>query len=428
VTSLRVLRGLCASCNLAVLIFLLSGIANSQVALSTSTLNFGSVPVGSTTLLQVKVSNTTKGNLNIVQAAVSGAEFSFAGPNLPITLASTQTVSLYVAFAPTIGGSASGTLTFTTGAAIGNSGKLRSSSTSVVLAGTGATPGQLTPSPSGLSFGTVPVGGSQTQHVMLTNSGGSNLTISQDTITGTGFSVTGLTLPVTLAPGQGVAASVTFAPTAGGSTSGVLTVASNASDPSLGIALSGSGSTTGQLSLSPAAMNFGSVTIGTTQMQSGMLTAMGSSVTISSASSSNSEFILSGFTLPVTIAAGQSLPFTVVFAPKVTGTASTNISFSSNASVSPTAETASGTGATIQHVVDLSWNASTSSPAGYNIYRGSASGGPYTKINSSLDASTYYSDGAVVSGQTYFYVTTAVDTNGAESGYSNQVQVQVPMP
>lgn len=427
-TSLRLLRGICASCSLAVLLFLVSGIANSQVALSTSTLNFGSVIVGSTSLLQVTVSNTGKSGLTITQATVTGTGFSFAGPNLPITLASTQSASLYVAFAPKAGGGASGTLTITTGSGIGNSGKLRTSNTSVALTGTGATPGQLTPSPSGLSFGSVSVGGSQTQNVTLTNSGGSSLTISQDTITGTPFSVTGLTLPTTLAPGQGIAASVTFAPTAGGSASGVLTVSSNASDPSLPIALSGSGSTAGQLSLSPTAMNFGSVTIGTTQTQNGTLTAAGSSVTITSATSSNSEFNLSGITLPVTISAGQSLPFTVVFAPKVTGTASSNISFSSNASVSPTGETASGTGATIQHVVDLSWKASTSSPAGYNVYRGSASGGPYTRINSSLDASTYYSDGTVSSGQIYFYVTTAVDANGAESGYSNQVQVQVPMP
>jgi fibronectin type 3 domain-containing protein len=77
--------------------------------------------------------------------------------------------------------------------------------------------------------------------------------------------------------------------------------------------------------------------------------------------------------------------------------------------------------------VDLSWNASTSSPAGYNVYRGSASGGPYTKINLSLDAGNYYADGTVQSGQTYYYVTTAVDSSGTESGYSNQVTANVPL-
>ena len=65
---------------------------------------------------------------------------------------------------------------------------------------------------------------------------------------------------------------------------------------------------------------------------------------------------------------------------------------------------------------------------GYNIYRGSTSGGPYTKINSSLDAAASYTDGTVQSGQNYFYVTTALDSSGVESGYSNEVPLAVPTP
>jgi len=65
---------------------------------------------------------------------------------------------------------------------------------------------------------------------------------------------------------------------------------------------------------------------------------------------------------------------------------------------------------------------------GYNVYRGSQSGGPYTKINSALDASTIYTDSSVQAGQTYYYVTTAVDSNGVESAYSNQIQAPVPSP
>ena len=47
-----------------------------------------------------------------------------------------------------------------------------------------------------------------------------------------------------------------------------------------------------------------------------------------------------------------------------------------------------------------------------NIYRGNSSGGPYTKINSALDATAAYTDNSVLAGQTYYYVTTAVDTSG----------------
>jgi hypothetical protein len=48
------------------------------------------------------------------------------------------------------------------------------------------------------------------------------------------------------------------------------------------------------------------------------------------------------------------------------------------------------------HTVGLSWDASTSpNIVGYNVYRGSSANGPYTKINSSLDPNTTYSDTTV---------------------------------
>ena len=81
------------------------------------------------------------------------------------------------------------------------------------------------------------------------------------------------------------------------------------------------------------------------------------------------------------------------------------------------------------HSVDLSWSASSSSSiAGYNVYRGSASGGPYVLVNSSLVAGTAFTDNAVQAGNTYFYVTTTVDTSAVESAYSNEVQATIPTP
>jgi fibronectin type 3 domain-containing protein len=99
----------------------------------------------------------------------------------------------------------------------------------------------------------------------------------------------------------------------------------------------------------------------------------------------------------------------------------------SNASGSPAAVSLSGTGvAPVQHSVVLTWAASTSSVAGYNVYRGTVSGGPYTKINSSLITGLTYTDSTVVSGTTYYYVATAVDSSGDESVNSNGVSGTVP--
>ncbi len=81
------------------------------------------------------------------------------------------------------------------------------------------------------------------------------------------------------------------------------------------------------------------------------------------------------------------------------------------------------------HGVTLTWTASTSANvAGYNIYRATTSGGPYTKINSSLVAALSYADSVVVAGAVYYYVLTAVDTSNNESGYSTQVQAKIPNP
>jgi len=83
--------------------------------------------------------------------------------------------------------------------------------------------------------------------------------------------------------------------------------------------------------------------------------------------------------------------------------------------------------AQIPHAVDLSWVASNSpAVAGYNAYRSTVSGGPYTKLNSSLIANTSYTDQMVQSGHTYYYVASAVDSQGLESIYSNEAVVSVP--
>jgi len=81
------------------------------------------------------------------------------------------------------------------------------------------------------------------------------------------------------------------------------------------------------------------------------------------------------------------------------------------------------------HSVTMTWVGSISSNvAGYNIYRATTSGGPYTKLNSSPVSATSYVDGIVQSGQTYSYVVTTIDSSGNESAFSNQAQAVIPSP
>lgn len=81
------------------------------------------------------------------------------------------------------------------------------------------------------------------------------------------------------------------------------------------------------------------------------------------------------------------------------------------------------------HAVDLAWNASvTPGVAGYNVYRTTTAGSGYVKINAALVTGTSYTDTTVSGGQTYFYVTTAVDSGNNESAFSNVAQAAVPFP
>jgi hypothetical protein len=186
----------------------------------------------------------------------------------------------------------------------------------------------------------------------------------------------------------------------------------------------------GQLTVNPSTMTFGNVALGSSQNQAGSLTAADSTVNVSSANVTGSGYTLSGITFPVTIAAGQSVPFTVTFAPQVAGNSAGSISFVSKGANSTNTETLSGTGTQQPpgHSVSLSWDPSISSVVGYNVYRGTQAGGPYNRVNSSTQGGTTYSDGNVQAGVTYFYVVTALDASSQESIFSNETMAVIPTP
>jgi fibronectin type 3 domain-containing protein len=93
-----------------------------------------------------------------------------------------------------------------------------------------------------------------------------------------------------------------------------------------------------------------------------------------------------------------SVTFTPASAPTVSGSATVI----SNATNSPLTISLSGTGVqAVSHSVTLSWDASTSSTVvGYNVYRSTVSGGPYTLLTSSPIAATTYTDMTVQAGVT----------------------------
>jgi hypothetical protein len=183
-----------------------------------------------------------------------------------------------------------------------------------------------------------------------------------------------------------------------------------------------------QLSASPSSLAFGNVTDGTSSKQTVTLkNSSNSSVSVSKIAVSGTYFSVGGLTTPVTLAAGQTAGFSVTFAPTTAGAFTGSVAVTSTASNSALSIALSGTGAAAStHKAMLSWTPSTSTVSGYNVYRGTQKGGPYTKITSSLVPGANYSDLTVQAGLTYYYVVTSVMSNGAESVHSSEVSATIP--
>lgn len=391
--------------------------AAGTLAINPTTLNFGQLPVGRAKTVNAYLKNTGTSNATVSSIKASLWVYAVHYPSLPVTLRPGQSVSISVVFSPLVIGTDNATVSV--------------NGTALLTIKGSAVADPIVANPQSVNFGTVRDGSTATLTVAMTNKTTGNLTIASDSTPDVFFSTQGLTLPLTLGPGQSYTFKIAFSPKLSGKLAGFFKAFNTSATTLAMIPVSGSGTTAGLLGISPTSVAFGNVNVGSTSSKTGTLTASGASVTISSASSSSSEFVLSGISLPKTLAAGQSASYTVTFRPQSSGTASAKVAFASNASDS-VVESLSGTGVAstqpppASYTVSLTWNASTSSVAGYNVYRGSTSGGPYSKLNSALEPGTAYTDGTVAASKTYYYVTTAVNSSGQESKYSNQVQVVIP--
>ncbi len=283
----------------------------------------------------------------------------------------------------------------------------------------------LTSSPSSLDFASVVVGSGKTLRVSLTNTGTIRVYIASVSASGPGFSVGGISTRV-IPAGMSIDLEVTFQAAQPGAATGNLQVVSNASNSPTDIPLSGTG-VTAYLTPAPSSLDFGSVRVGGSAQQTVFLNNTGTgAVTVSQATVTGTGYSISGLSLPLVLAAGQSTGMSVLFAPQTAGTYKGNVAVVSTAVDSPANIPLSGATASS---VSLTWTASGSpNVIGYNVLRGTTSGGPYTSLTASPVAATSYTDTTVQGGQTYYYVTTAVDADYNQSVYSNEAQAVVAGP
>ncbi len=392
----------------------------SQLGASPSAVAFGSVLTGSTGSQTITLTNSGSASLTISQATASGAGFGISGIGTPLTINPGQMATFTAQFTPTSAGNATGSISIVSSAP--------NSPLTIALTGTGTQP-QIAATPSAAAFGNVSTGTSNSQTITVSNGGSATLTISSVSVTGAGFNISGISAPLTIAAGKNATFNAVFAPTTAGAVSGSITLVNNSPNSPMSIPLSGTGvASTKVLGTSTTSLSFGSVNVGSSSSLSVVLTNNGNAnVTISNVGVTGAAFSTIGVASGEMLTPNQSVTLTVQFAPSTGGAINGSVTISSDATNSPATVSVSGTGVATTHTVGLAWTASTSTISGYNVYRGTTPSGPYpTKLNSSLVGSIQFTDNTVTSGQTYYYVVTAVDSNNVESTFSNQATAIIP--
>jgi hypothetical protein len=184
-----------------------------------------------------------------------------------------------------------------------------------------ASQGVLSFSPASVNFGNVSVGSAKTFKVLISNTGSATVTISNDAVSGSEFSFSGVTLPRAIYAKTSIWVTVEFKPQDSGTSSGYVQLTSNATTATSRIALTGSGTAAATTTAAvPSNAAFGNVAVGTTDTQSIQVQNHGTSaLTITKTTISGTEFRIANLSTPKTLSAGQTLTFNAEFLPAKAG-------------------------------------------------------------------------------------------------------------
>lgn len=301
--------------------------------------------------------------------------------------------------------------------------------------------GKVSVVPSNIDFKEVVVGQKNSQALQLSNIGREPLSVDVVRVTGRAFALSSGNAPSILPPGKSLRLTLVFAPPTSAPAEGSLVIRSADLHAPVVVPLAGTGEKAAPaLQLFPSAVVFGSLPVHNSSSQTVTLKNTGNvPLSLGTVTTPGGAFSITGLSAGITLQPEQKLEFKVTFHPSTAGATSSGMVIASSRLPAPvklalsgSATSASTTSAPsppqTKHSVTLSWEASPGTSAGYHVYRGSAAGGPYTRISSGAVISADYQDFNVESGASYYYVVTALDGLGAESAFSNEAGAQVPNP
>ncbi len=188
--------------------------AEAKIEASPPVLSFGGTVVGGKISASATFRNVGGAALTIQSVQEPEGPFTVTGaPEAGKVLAPGEAVTVQVTFEPTSEGNFSSDLVLHTGAG----------ESSVALAGSAGKQGVLKITPETIEYGNVPAGGTVTKSFTLTNTGGTNVTMtkSKPPIGGAFTATTTLSEGTTIAPGETLTETVAFNPSAPGGATGV---------------------------------------------------------------------------------------------------------------------------------------------------------------------------------------------------------------
>ena len=314
-----------------------TGAALPIINLTPTTVNFGSVEVGTTSLpLQVTASNGSASPVPITSLTVS-PPFEISGNSCGTSqLAANTACQMTIEFAPIAAGAASGTLTMTD-----NGG-----TQTVQLSGNGAAPPTDGLAPMALTLANTILGQlSAPQVVTLTNSG--DLPLTSIALSASGAFQVSSNCGTQLSGPSNCAINVVFAPLAVGYQTGTLSVSDILGTQT--ISLAGTGLLPPVFSMSPTTLNFPSEAVGATSppmtvtvnnIGGAPMTNIGFQIT----GPSSSSFALTATSCGVLLNNGSSCTAQLTFSPLASGGSSATLTVST-ATIGVVASTVSLTGA-----------------------------------------------------------------------------------
>ncbi len=315
---------------------------------SPPSINFGSVPVGTTPSQAVTLRNTGNQTLLITNIGVAGnniAQFPLSADTCSSSLSPGVSCGFSITFTPSATGTFSATVNVTD-----NSGNLAGAVQVIPLTGT-ATPAAplLNISPTALAFAAQAVGStSGNQAVTVVNQGSGTLNISAIAITGSGANNFGI-VPAgsnpcpssgTLASAASCTVTINFTPQSGGTKNASLSLSDNAAGSPQTVSLTGI-AVAPAITLSASSLTFGAQPAGTASTPQNVTlsnpgtTSLGISGIV--LNGTNPTDFIETNNCPQSLGVNASCVITVKFDPSATGSSSrtASISISDNAPQSP---------------------------------------------------------------------------------------------